>query len=193
MSMSNDINLKIRGFTLIELIISIVILTIGATAFLTLIINTTKNSIDPVIRQQANAIAQSYLEEIMLNPFCDPDFDPDGDPTTGCATECVVSACSTASPNACGGPNAPGGAEAGRAVFDDICDYNGLPDTQVRDQLGNLIPGLGNYSVNVSVQDDSSADLSGLSAANGQIVRINVSVQHNNGASTSMSGYRSNF
>jgi len=182
-----------HGFTLIELIIAIVILTIGATAFVTLIINTAKNSIDPAIRQQANAIAQSYLEEIMLNPFCDPAFDPDSDPATGCETDCVVSACSTGSPNACGGANAPGGPEAGRAVFDDVCDYNNLPDTQVRDQLGNLIPGLGNYRVNVSVLDDSSADLGGLSATNGQVVRINVTVQHSNGASASMSGYRSNF
>ena len=193
MSMNNSHVRNISGFTLIELVIAIVILSIGATAFVTLIINTTRNSVDPAIRQQASAIAQSYLEEVMLNPFCDPGFDPDGDPATGCAAECTVPACSTGSPNACGGANAPGGAEAGRAVFDDVCDYNGLPDTQVRDQLGNLIPGLGNYRASVSVLDDSSADFAGLSAGNGQVVRINVTVQHTNGTTVTMSGYRTNF
>jgi len=72
----------VYGFSLIELIVAIVILSIGVTGFITLIINTTKNSVDPQIRVQGNAIARAYLEEVMLNSFCEPNFDPDADPAT---------------------------------------------------------------------------------------------------------------
>lgn len=38
-----------------------------------------------------------------------------------------------------------------RQNFDDVMDYNTLPDTVVRDQLGNAVAGLGSYSVQVAV------------------------------------------
>jgi MSHA pilin protein MshD len=188
----NKLNFNNSGFSLIELVIAIVILSIGVTAFITLVINTTKNSIDPQIRQQGNAIARAYLEEIMLNSFCEPDFDPDTDPVTTCPLECLVSACSTVAPNACAGANAIGGAEAGRAVFDDVCDYNGLVDAGAVDQNGNAIGTLGNYTVNVTV-DDAGVNLNGLNGSNGQVVLINVNVTHSTGATMSLSSYKTNF
>ncbi len=180
------------GFSLIELVVAIVILSIGVTAFLTLIINAGKNSIDPQIRVQANAIARAYMEEVMLTRFCEPDFDPDGDPATDCAAECSVSACSTAAPNACGGINAVGGAEAGRAVFDDVCDYNGLNDVGAQDQNGNPIGTLGDYTVNVAVADNGTM-LNGLNANAGQVVRIDIDVTHTTGTTTSLSSFKANF
>ncbi len=188
----NKIKINYSGFSLIELVVAIVILSIGVTAFLTLIINTTKNSVDPQIRVQGNAIARAYLEEIMLNQFCEPNFDPDTDPATGCSVDCTFSACSTVSPNACGGVNATGGAETGRAVFDDVCDYNSLNDVGAMDQTGSgVISGLENYTVNVTVDD--TATLNGLNGTNGQVVRIDVDVTHSNGATMSLSGYKTNF
>ena len=188
----NKYKRHVAGFSLIELIVAIVILSIGVTAFITLIVNTTKNSIDPQIRVQGNAIARAYLEEVMLNSFCEPDFDPDADPTTGCAVECTFSACSTVSPNACGGANAVGGAEAGRSVFDDVCDYNGLNDVGAEDQNGNPILGLGDYTVDVTVID-AAASLNGLNGNAGQVVRIDVDVTHTTGATMGLSGYKTNF
>ncbi|GJM05772.1 MAG: hypothetical protein DHS20C09_17680 [marine bacterium B5-7] len=188
------------GFSLIELVIAIVILSVGVTGFITLAFNTTKNSVDPQIRVQGNAIARAYLEEIMLNSFCEPDFDPDGDPATGCATECVVSACNTAAPNACAGANSTGGAEVGRTTFDDVCDYtavatpgSGLPDNLVRDQTGSLITSLSDYSVAVIVNDSGGVNLNGLSGNNGQVVRIDVTVTHTSGTTMALSGYKTNF
>mgnify|MGYP003632332562 CR=1 FL=1 len=188
------------GFSLIELVIAIVILSVGVTGFITLAFNTTKNSVDPQIRVQGNAIARAYLEEIMLNSFCEPDFDPDGDPATGCAAECVVSACNTAAPNACAGANSTGGLEAGRATFDDVCDYtavatpgSGLPDNLVRDQTGSLITSLSDYSVAVIVNDSAGVNLNGLSGNNGQVVRIDVTVTHTSGTTMELSGYKTNF
>lgn len=65
--------LRQRGVTLIELVVSIVVIAIAVSAVLGVLTSTTGASADPMIRQQAIAIAESYLEEILLKPFDDPD------------------------------------------------------------------------------------------------------------------------
>ena len=151
-----------RGFTLVELIIGLVVLGIGVTAFLNLIVNTTRHSADPMIQQQAHAIAQAYMEEVLAQPFCDPDF------STTCRTSCIsATACATCNI-----------AEGTRSNYDAVCDYNGLSDsTGARNYTGALVAGLGSYNVNVNV-DDSAVTLSGLSSASGQLVEVTVTVTH---------------
>ena len=61
------------GVTLIELLVSIVIVSIAASGVLGVLSMTTAGSADPMIRHQAAAIAESYLEEILLKPVTDPD------------------------------------------------------------------------------------------------------------------------
>ena len=64
---------KQRGVTLVELLVSIVIVSIAASGVLGVLSMTTAASADPMIRHQAAAIAEAYLEEIMLKPVSDPD------------------------------------------------------------------------------------------------------------------------
>ena len=61
------------GVTLIELVVSIVILTIAATGILMVITQSVMSSGNPMIREQATAIAQSYMEEILVQSLVDPD------------------------------------------------------------------------------------------------------------------------
>lgn len=61
------------GVTLVELLVSIVIVSIAASGVLGVLSMTTAASADPMIRHQAAAIAEAYLEEIMLKPVTDPD------------------------------------------------------------------------------------------------------------------------
>ncbi|MEQ8205744.1 MAG: type II secretion system protein [Woeseia sp.] len=61
------------GVTLIELLVSIVIVGIAAGTVLGLLATTTSASADPMLRHQASAIAEAYLEEIMLRAYSDPD------------------------------------------------------------------------------------------------------------------------
>jgi len=63
----------LRGFTLVELVITIVVLGIAVGGVMTAYINIIARSADPVLRVQAAAVAQSYLEEITLRPVTDPD------------------------------------------------------------------------------------------------------------------------
>ena len=62
-----------HGVTLVELLISIVVVSIAASAVLGVMSMTTARSADPMIRHQAAAIAEAYLEEILLKPLVDPD------------------------------------------------------------------------------------------------------------------------
>ena len=61
------------GVTLVELLISIVIVAVAASAVLGMLAMTSQSSADPMIRRQAVSIAEAYLEEILLKPFLDPD------------------------------------------------------------------------------------------------------------------------
>jgi MSHA pilin protein MshD len=127
------------GATLVELIISVVIIATLSTSAMMLIAQTTGRSADPVIRIQAIAIAEAYMEEIISQPLGDP----------------------------AGGDT--GGPEAGetRAVYDDVTDYHGLSDTGgAFDQDANPVSGLEAYNVAVSVTDGT---LNGVAAKRIQV------------------------
>ncbi|WP_137974774.1 type II secretion system protein [Pseudomonas sp. F(2018)] len=109
------------GMTLVELVITIVIVGIAAAALYSAQAAIVGRSADPLLHQQSLAIAEAYLEEILLQPFLDP-----------------------------GGSICPA-APASRASYDNVCDYNGLSDSGARNSLGQAIAGLSSYSVRVAV------------------------------------------
>jgi len=57
------------GVTLIELILSMVIISIALVGILAVMNLTAAHSADPVVQHQAVAIAESYLEEITLQAY----------------------------------------------------------------------------------------------------------------------------
>jgi MSHA pilin protein MshD len=61
-----------RGFTLIELIIFIVVVSAGLAGILSVMNTVVKSSADPMVRKQAIAIAESLLEEILLKDYANP-------------------------------------------------------------------------------------------------------------------------
>jgi len=119
-----------QGLTLIELIISITILSISLTAIISVFANSATNSATPMAREQANFIANAYMEEIMLQAYLDP------------ATGTDTGTCEEGASN--------------RDLFDDINDYGCVNDTTgAVDQNGNLITDLAAYNVNVDVTPDT--------------------------------------
>lgn len=62
-------NKIISGFTLIEMIIAIIIISIGLAGILMAFNVTVKSSADPLINKQMIAIAEEMLEEILLKPY----------------------------------------------------------------------------------------------------------------------------
>ena len=134
-----------NGFTLIEVIVTIVVLAIASTALLSVFTSTVSTSANPMIQQQAISIAEAYMEEILLKDFSDPD-------------PLVVEM---------------GAAETGetRINFDDVQDYNSLQDEVVRDQDNNAISLLSGYSVVVTVV---GAILNGINATESMRIDISV-------------------
>ena len=61
-----------RGFTLIELIIFIVLVSVGLAGILLVMNTVVKSSADPMVRKQTIAIAESLLEEILLKEYGNP-------------------------------------------------------------------------------------------------------------------------
>lgn len=157
-----------RGFTLIELIVFIVVVGAGLAGILSVMNNVVASSADPMVRKQAAALADSILEEILLQPFCDPD---------------AVNA--AAVPPVCGA----NGVEANRTLFDDVDDYNGIDE--VISVAGPLFVGLpaalNGYRVQVDV---APAALGGIAAANSKNITVTVS----RGAEVVvMNGHRTNY
>jgi len=60
------------GVTLVELILSMVIISIALTGIFTVMNLTVRHSADPVIQHQSISIAESYLEEILLQSYINP-------------------------------------------------------------------------------------------------------------------------
>lgn len=58
-----------RGVTLVELIISIVVIGIAMSGLLVIMTVSAGKSADPLLQQQAGALAEAYLEEILLKPY----------------------------------------------------------------------------------------------------------------------------
>lgn len=69
-----------RGVTLVELIVAITIVSIAATTILGTMANVATRSADAMVQQQAIAIGQAYLDEIMQRWVVDPNGTP---PNTG--------------------------------------------------------------------------------------------------------------
>ncbi len=117
------------GVTLIELVISIVIISISILGVTSLFLGTTTTSADPMIRAQALAIAQSYMDEIMMQPYA-----PEANTT-------AIGSCSDGNP-----PE-----KSNRAKYNDINDYSGLSDVGAHDQQGCLMNRLEGYTIDVQI------------------------------------------
>jgi MSHA pilin protein MshD len=109
-----------RGFTLIEMVIFIVVVSIGMAGILSVMNTTVKSSADPMVRKQTLAIAESLLEEIVQKEYAKP------------AGSTVV---------------AYPAAGWSRALFDSVDDYNGYTVSAVTDAAGNAVGVLSNYSI----------------------------------------------
>lgn len=159
------------GFTLIELIIFIVVVSAGLAGILSVMNTTVKSSADPMLRKQALAIAESLLEEILLKDYCDPDTVVAGSPPT------------------CGAPTV----EATRNLFDNVDDYNGYSTTGgIVDLTGTAVAGLTQYNISpaVSVALVTAAESSQLNAVGAKKVTVSVTGPQ---VTISLTGYRANY
>ena len=100
---------KQQGLTLIEVVVFIVVISIGLTMLVKSIGLNLKTSTNPIVRLKALEKSQALMDEILARKY------DENTPTGG------VPACGSTTGVACAGIVADGG-------FDDVGDYNGYSD-----------------------------------------------------------------
>ncbi|WP_018609067.1 prepilin-type N-terminal cleavage/methylation domain-containing protein [Uliginosibacterium gangwonense] len=169
------------GLTLIELVVFIVVVSIGLAGILSVLNFTTRSSANPMLLKQQVAIAESLLEEIESKPFtyCDPD---DANVTTaastaGCATLVQGLGPTTATENRYNSTD----------PYDNVGDYAGFSMAGILTPNKVTISGLAGYSASVAVaQAGTSVGLTDNTAA----LRIDVTVNAPGMSPVTLTGYR---
>jgi len=155
-----------RGATLVELVVSIVVIAVGLAGVLLVINRNILSSADPMIQQQTIAIAESYLEEILSKSFTvgpgatRPDFDDIFDYHNLLNNGCTITTPPCPTLGSC------------------VCSQTGAP-----------IAGLQGYAVAVQVTNVALHDIGSANAAS---IRVTVTPPFG-GAPVTLSGYRTNY
>lgn len=160
----------------------VVIVGVALAAITPVFVQATASSVDPAIRRQALAIADSVMDEVLLMPntFCDPD---DANVETAAST----AGCATLTEGA--GPE-PGETRYTTPQFDNVNDYDGFSMSGIKDITNTAVTGLSGYSVAVAV---ASATLGTITSGSGDALRITVTVTGPANTSVALDGYRSRY
>lgn len=170
------------GLTLIELILFILVVSIGLAAVLLAINTGVKHSADPMLRKQALAAAESLLEEVAQQPFsfCDP-----RDTRAASATSALT--CNQASYSMDNPANwGVGKSRYGPEFFNNVADYHNFSMAgTLLDLLQQASSRLAGYGANVRVTQAGAP----FSLPNADVLRIDVTVT-GSGESVTLSGFR---
>jgi MSHA pilin protein MshD len=191
------------GISFVELIMFIMIVSIGIVGILPVLNNATSHSSDPVPRKQAIAIAESLLEEIELQPFtfCDP-----SDPNNSNYTNGTPLTSSAQCTGGTGGANDEGltplgqqAVNAGKSRYSNTAPYNNVSDyaqfpvmsgiRSIEDGT-TIIPGLGNYTAQITITKAHSTFGAAASFPDGSVLQIAVRVTGPAGTDVTLTGYR---
>lgn len=172
MGMNGNYRQREWGATFVELIISIVIVSIAVAGIMLVIARTSGRSANPMIEHQAMAIAEAYLEEILALPY-------DEEAASG-------------SPEGALGPDA---GETGRLTYDDVNDYHGHSDAGARSfqSPATVITGLDAYTIAVTVANDANLGPAGIKVPSADAQLVQVRVTHPQAVDITLSGFRTRY
>lgn len=201
------------GFTLIETVVFIVVVSVALAGIASVFSANIKNSAAPVLRERSIALAQAYMDEILTKqwdentPLGSGCVDTDLANTTDSCTSycaifstensCNISKChfdtATTSCNAAANVSAAFGTDAtelnNRPLWDDIDDYSATP-SQPKDSNGNNIVEYNGFTVAVAITQPASS-WHGIAASD--VRRIAVTVTNPLQESITLVSYRVNF
>ena len=168
------------GFTFVELVIAIAVMSIACVTMLQMLGLSLGHQSDTLVQSRTTALAEAYMEEILARRF-DERSAPGG-----------VPACS-ATTTPCSAANAFSDGET-RANFDDVDDFDGLNESPPLDATGAPRSGFARFRVQVNVSYATNADRAafGLDAATDAKV-IQVTVTPPNGAPQPFTFVKGNY
>ncbi len=152
-----------KGFTLMETIISIIIVAVAVVGILSVIYNVTQKGINPVMELKACELGQAMLDEIMLKRW-DEDT-----PLGGGHIDVSLANIGTET------------GETNREDFDDVDDYNGYSDgtgsEPLKDEAGNVLTGFTGFSRSVTVTFEKPTGApSGIDSRNYKKITVKVTL-----------------
>lgn len=169
-----------KGYSLIELVVVIVVLSLALTGVTLVISRVVQQSPEALVQTRAMELAQTYLDEIFSKRY--DELSGQGGIPRCDSTDNAAQACT----------NALGSEEgANRLLFDDVDDYDGLneqPPTSIVD--GSTLANYDGYAVQVAV---TYAGGEVGFANNRRAKRITISVTTPLGNTIPVSVYRVNF
>ena len=169
-----------RGFTLIEIVITIVLLGAMMAGMTVMFAKNVENSHRPYLRQRALAVANAFMEEIQRKRW---------DENTPIGGGCVLTGtghCTTPGAIAEAGM---GTEEGARADYDDVDDYDAITNqTPPQDSTGAAMPGYTGFSVSVTVTQPA---WNGVPAADVKLITVDVTSSSNE--TVTLKSYRLNI
>lgn len=143
-------NNKQLGFSLIELVITIVVLGIALTALSSSLFNAVGKNADPLWQTKATQLSQAYLDEILAMKYQE-DSPLGGEPAVG---PCAITS------------------ETDRSLFDDVDDYHGLTETaSFLDQTSGLASTYSGYNISIQV---TCVDAQGNTSNNSKLIELTI-------------------
>lgn len=164
-----------QGVTLVELVISIVIMSVAMVGVLSAFGFGVSRSADPLWQNKSLKLAQLYLDEILAKPY-------DDNTPVGGLPEVAAPSCAALGRES---------GETARINFDDVDDYNGTDDSPPVSLVGALDASYTAYRVTVTVTCDSAnvVSASGVNHAKKILVTVTPPEQ----AAMSFAAYKGNF
>ena len=172
-----------RGFSLVELIAGIVLMTIALTLLINVFFTGAGRSVEPLLQIRAAEFGQALMEEIAAKRY-DEQTPVGGQPAcTGCTAPAGLG---------------PDSGELTRDVYDDVDDYNVYcPSRQALvDFAGNPLPEFVNFEMQVCVFYDGDYDgVDDAASADAKLIIVDIYAPQAGGGKQQIqfTRYRSNF
>ncbi|NMP80966.1 prepilin-type N-terminal cleavage/methylation domain-containing protein [Pseudoalteromonas arctica] len=180
--------LRVKGFTLIELIIGIVMFAIALSIITALIAPQAKKSAEPIIALRASEFGQSLMNEIQSKSF-DEHSDRSA-PFRRCGETALGAEPCTAAGDL-GADNLGAGLET-RTSYNDVDDYIALSNQPITNSLGEVLSQYSDLNLVVTVEYDS--DFNELTINDGTTFkRITIEVTSPLGEVYGFSAYKGNY
>lgn len=168
---------KQQGVTLVELVISIVIISIAMVALMSSFSLSMSHSADPLWRNKALKLGQLYLDEILAKKY--DEHTPIGGLPFVADPSCVTLGPDGAAPN-----------QETRETFDDVDDYHGITDSVPLSLTSTLDSSYDDYRISITVVCDGN-DVG--ASGNNHAKIITVSVTPPNQSPISFAAYKGNY
>ena len=150
---------KRTGFTLVELVLTMVVISIAALGVMSSLAFAVQHQSDGLWQAKSVALARTYFEEIMAKRYDETTPNGGVPPCSNTTTACSASAAF---------------ADAGedRASFDDVDDFDGLIESPPLAPDGTPRPDYVNYRVEIDVSYPDSAQVALLGLDNPTDLKI---------------------